>query len=378
MTRTGKVTIARRRPRCSAGGADSAALDCGGVSTRRRRTSARESGHDGQLQLLPDVQPDRPWAARWRRRWRTAERRCMASGPTAGRPRPARATSTRRSSTICLDAIGATTDCTASAALLTLSKCASGERLLRRRRCPSRRRGGLSGSADVDRRAERAAASRRRSGTTSRSRPSGRCVSSAADEAEDRRPPSRCGGRARARRCRRAGARPARPSTTKPSGRSSTATPARPSSRASAAMRSDSLMRSSARSANVVSPSAQRGGDGQRRDLVDGAQRELAVDARAAQVAGARAHAAHRLAHRVARRLDGQVGAHGAEHVERARARRVEADVLDDDVAARDDQRRDDEERRRRQIARDGERRGAQPPVPAGRIDDDRAARRRR
>ena len=67
-------------------------------------------------------------------------------------------------------------------------------------------------------------------------------------------------------------------------------------------------------------------------------------------------HVADGLAATLPRRLDADVGAHPAQHVDEAEPGRVDRHRLDRDVGTRRDQRRDDEERGRRRIARNLER----------------------
>ena len=143
-----------------------------------------------------------------------------------------------------------------------------------------------------------------------------------------------------------------------------------------ATMRSDSLTRSSARSANTVSPSASAAATASAgiSSIERSASSPAIVVPRRRDARDA--HAADRLAQRVCRPARSSiVRAHRHQRVERAGPGRVEAHVLDDHVAAGDGRGGDEEERRRRQIARDDDRNRAQPSVPAARIDDHRPGR---
>ena len=140
-----------------------------------------------------------------------------------------------------------------------------------------------------------------------------------------------------------------------------------------ATMRSDSLTRSSARSANTSRPRPAR-----RRPPAPESRRSRAPPARrrrACRAAAPRARARGRPA-RPSRRPGGDldVGAHRRQHVQRAGARRVEADVLDGDVAARHRRGRHEQERGRRQVARDDDRAARSRPFQPSGSTLDRAA----
>ena len=319
MTRTGRTSDKSRR-RSSAIGSwrrrSAAAPSCGGVSAATSRESARNQATTAAAtasRCATMIGTGRPTYATYEACAVTVQANW---DQRAGRPRPATGTSTSTRSTVCLDAINAHRLQRPGDFLHHARQVRPANGLPRRRR---RRRPGLTALADVERRAPSAPSVSAKVGNEVAMSAVGTMVSSPRREPQDRRPPWRCGDRARGRRRRpRAAAAEARRRRGRP-GAPRRATPARPSSRASAAMRSDSLTRSSARSANVVSPSARRGRDGQRRDLVDGAQRQLAGDARAAQRA-ARARARGRPARPSPRRSARcQVGAHRAQRVERAR-----------------------------------------------------------
>ena len=96
-----------------------------------------------------------------------------------------------------------------------------------------------------------------------------------------------------------------------------------------------------------------RGDGGEQRQLVDGAHRQLAGDADGARGAAGARQIGDRLAADEALVGDLDARAHGAERVEHAGARRVDADAAHDDAAARHHRGGAEEERRRRQIAGD-------------------------
>ena len=287
------------------------------VDLRRRDRLARDGarqGHEGDLRSVPDLRPDRhgrgrrvrhlrllqhAWAANWEGRWPVAT--CTAINQSDAERLPERDRRHRLHELRRLPARRWVEVASRSRRLR------SAPQALSRRRARAPRGAAVAPSVRSARRAR--PASRRRSGTTSRCRRPGR-RSRRPPTAPARRPPSRCGDRARAAPYRRRARRPPRPVTTKPSGRSSTATPARRSSRAMATMRSDSLTRSSARSANTVSPSASAAATASAGISSMRAQRQLARDVR--RRAGAtRARAPpDRLAHARLPRRDLDVGAH--------------------------------------------------------------------
>ena len=291
-----------------------------GVSTLRRRdrlarVGARQ-GHEGHLRSVSDLRPDRHGRGRRVRHLRLLQHRLDGQ---LGRTWPvATCTAINQSMlNVCLSAIAAT-DCANFDRLpLTLGKC---EEATSASRPPPR--GDLT-AGQLERASVRSArrarpASRRRPGTTSRCRRRGP-RSRRPPTAPSLRPPSRCGDRVRADGPARGRPRRRRPVTTNPSGRSSTVTPARRSSRAMATMRSDSLTRSSARSANTVSPSASAAATASAG--ISSIERNASSPATCVpRSRDARTRTAtDGLAHRVARGGDLDVGAHRREHVQRAR-----------------------------------------------------------
>ncbi len=120
----------------------------------------------------------------------------------------------------------------------------------------------------------------------------------------------------------------------------------------------------------VGAPFGQGGGHGERRDLVDRAQRQIAVDACGLERPDvAHTHAAERLSHgfRGLHRLDR--GAHQQKRIQDSGAGRIEPDALDGNITARDDGRGNQQKSRGRKVAGHLDGRRLQRAVPACGVD---------
>jgi hypothetical protein len=121
-----------------------------------------------------------------------------------------------------------------------------------------------------------------------------------------------------------------------------------------------------------VSHLAGAAADDQHRQLVDGRRHLVGGDGRPAEPRRPHDEIAARLPGLVSRPLDADVRPHAAQDRERARARRVEADVAHPHLGAGHDEGGDGEERRRRRIA--GERDLGRPESLPARQHDGAAA----
>ena len=107
------------------------------------------------------------------------------------------------------------------------------------------------------------------------------------------------------------------------------------------------------RAGQVAVAAGAAGGEREERQLVDESRHLLGGHVRRSQLGRVHLEVADELTAGLAAVEDGDAGAHPLEHVEQARAPRIQTDVVDRQVGAREQGGRDDERRRGREVARD-------------------------